>query len=553
MKVHAQRGPAPAQNHRNSPTSPGKTLFLKRKGSKKGRSENEEGQEMAHLDFGQQFDVQQRGGEATGASLPLGVLRKMEQAYKTDFSKVKVVPESQLAQGMGAWAFAKGRQIHFAPGRYAPHTLPGQELIGHELGHVVQQGADRNGSFTPQNKWHLHQNPRMEAEADKAGKWAAKGNTPKSFAAPVTAGAVAKGAVQAYFPQGNFKIADDMSMAVENAGKDFFARKDQVDSSNAKLQAVQSQISLIANAEEKEFVKGKTDNPEAKTTLVRVTAENKENSTLGAAMTTWADCGKTCQLVTGGKNKEAQTSGAAGTQSTYDGSPVKMRRDLMRNWLDHKIGLQETDPKEKKKMQKAITKFEKATKPYDQAKAKLVTAETALKNAVNEKQKTKAAGIVTTINASIQALDYARTDALWSYYLDEMSSVEKDAFDAQMGINRYAKADVGQGYLIVSSDFDTPIKPDYSSMNQIIVINPQPSVPDPNRAKFNFHFAGIVMLSADKMDQVSLENLTVGDKDIKNTDWKFKMYGPLSQNQGFHSASKGIHGKNPTTFNVKGV
>jgi Domain of unknown function (DUF4157) len=43
------------------------------------------------------------------------------------------------AQGVGALAYTIGRDVVFAPGRYAPDTSTGTRLLAHELTHVVQQ------------------------------------------------------------------------------------------------------------------------------------------------------------------------------------------------------------------------------------------------------------------------------------------------------------------------------------------------------------------------------------------------------------------------------
>jgi hypothetical protein len=44
-----------------------------------------------------------------------------------------------VAATLGARAFAVGRHIAFAPGEYQPHTRGGQQLLAHEVGHVLQQ------------------------------------------------------------------------------------------------------------------------------------------------------------------------------------------------------------------------------------------------------------------------------------------------------------------------------------------------------------------------------------------------------------------------------
>jgi hypothetical protein len=59
-----------------------------------------------------------------------------------DFSAVDVrlAPE---ADSMGALAYARGTEIHFAPGAFDPNNAQGMAQIGHELAHVVQQRAGR--------------------------------------------------------------------------------------------------------------------------------------------------------------------------------------------------------------------------------------------------------------------------------------------------------------------------------------------------------------------------------------------------------------------------
>jgi hypothetical protein len=61
-----------------------------------------------------------------------------------DFSGVRVhiSPEADaLSHQLGAKAFTTGQDIFFREGAYSPHSSSGQELIGHELTHVVQQGT----------------------------------------------------------------------------------------------------------------------------------------------------------------------------------------------------------------------------------------------------------------------------------------------------------------------------------------------------------------------------------------------------------------------------
>jgi GNAT superfamily N-acetyltransferase len=114
-----------------------------------------------------------RLGLASGGGKPLPevVRGKMEVALGSDFSNVRVHVGPQ-ADRIGAIAFTIGSDIYFAPGRYQPDTLQGQQLLGHELAHVVQQrqGRVRNPLSTG---LAVVQDHALEAEADRLGRHAA--------------------------------------------------------------------------------------------------------------------------------------------------------------------------------------------------------------------------------------------------------------------------------------------------------------------------------------------------------------------------------------------
>jgi hypothetical protein len=83
-----------------------------------------------------------RGG---GQSLDAGLQRSMGQAMGADFSGVKVHTDAQsdqLNQTIQAKAFTKGQDVFFRSGAYEPGSRGGQELIAHELTHVVQQNGE---------------------------------------------------------------------------------------------------------------------------------------------------------------------------------------------------------------------------------------------------------------------------------------------------------------------------------------------------------------------------------------------------------------------------
>ena len=80
-----------------------------------------------------------RGG---GQPLPAPLRVRMERAFAVDFSGVRVHtgPEADnLNRSLQARAFTTGQDLFFKRGEYNPDSPVGQELIAHELTHVVQQ------------------------------------------------------------------------------------------------------------------------------------------------------------------------------------------------------------------------------------------------------------------------------------------------------------------------------------------------------------------------------------------------------------------------------
>jgi len=110
-----------------------------------------------------------RGG--LGRPLPDLVQKKMESFFGANFADVRVHVGAE-APAIGALAFTLGSNIYFAPGQYDPMSPRGQQLIGHELAHVVQQrqGRVRNpfGSGIA-----IVQDPILERQADQQGQRAA--------------------------------------------------------------------------------------------------------------------------------------------------------------------------------------------------------------------------------------------------------------------------------------------------------------------------------------------------------------------------------------------
>jgi hypothetical protein len=237
-------------------------------------------------------DLRQKSG---GWPLPRDVQAKMEAALGANFSNVRihVGPE---ASAIGAIAFTWGSDIHFAPGQYNPHTPHGQSLLGHELAHVVQQGAGRVANPFGSGV-AVVQDQALEAEADRLGRMAAMSRMPDLAAAanpsaramtgapaisrkanpvagyalraPQPPGAMPAGSqtVQRYNVVGaakyglaynNLRVSDDGKMAVRDTGdatpkgstgyQDLYLASDVFNSARATLNLAGSGVTLTQSA-----------------------------------------------------------------------------------------------------------------------------------------------------------------------------------------------------------------------------------------------------------------------------------------------------------------
>jgi ribosomal protein S18 acetylase RimI-like enzyme len=114
------------------------------------------------------FTLKPRG---SGQPLPESIQKKMEAFFNTPFADVRVHVGHE-ATSIGALAFTHGTDLYFAPGQYNPQSVQGQQLLGHELTHVMQQRAGRvRNPFGA--GLAVVQDRSMEAEAERMGVRAA--------------------------------------------------------------------------------------------------------------------------------------------------------------------------------------------------------------------------------------------------------------------------------------------------------------------------------------------------------------------------------------------
>ncbi|OUL31936.1 hypothetical protein BV378_01330 [Nostoc sp. RF31YmG] len=121
----------------------------------------------------QPFESLKTSSNQGGKPMPDGIQQKMESAFGTSFSEVRV-HEGAEAAALGAEAYTYRSHIHFAPGKFDPSSQSGQALLAHELTHVMQQRAAEK-SVQQNEDFLINLDSNLEAEADQTGDKAAQG------------------------------------------------------------------------------------------------------------------------------------------------------------------------------------------------------------------------------------------------------------------------------------------------------------------------------------------------------------------------------------------
>ena len=90
--------------------------------------------------------AQEKIAQSGGQALPSELASRMTAALGVDVSHTTIHTDAaaaEAAENLNAHAFAMGSDIYFAQGMYQPGTPAGDELIAHELTHVVQDMQGR--------------------------------------------------------------------------------------------------------------------------------------------------------------------------------------------------------------------------------------------------------------------------------------------------------------------------------------------------------------------------------------------------------------------------
>ncbi len=87
------------------------------------------------------------GAKGSGQNIPETTRNFLEPRFGQDFSDVRIhtgTESDNLNNNLQAKAFTTGSDIFFRDGDYNPNSSDGQELLAHELTHVVQQGGSKD-------------------------------------------------------------------------------------------------------------------------------------------------------------------------------------------------------------------------------------------------------------------------------------------------------------------------------------------------------------------------------------------------------------------------
>lgn len=104
---------------------------------------------------------QVRGGSVTGGGMPRDLAEGIQRLSGVSMSGVQVHRNSGAPAQAGAAAFARGQEIHLAPGQ--------ERHLPHEAWHVVQQAQGRVQPRIEANGFAINNDAALEREADTMG------------------------------------------------------------------------------------------------------------------------------------------------------------------------------------------------------------------------------------------------------------------------------------------------------------------------------------------------------------------------------------------------
>lgn len=239
-------------------------------------------------------EIEHRVQNARGHGQPLAEHARapLERAFGADFRGVRIHTDGEadaLNQSLSARAFTTGADIFFRQGEYNPNSRAGQELLAHELTHVVQQGA------SPQTAVQ-----RQEESADDAP-------TPEQKAAAQAKAAQAKARASSSKAQGESDTA--VSQAEATGEKAAGEAPRQV----AAQSLAAGQISDAAQQEMATQQQAQAEAAQAEATQQQAQAQQTQQQVLTEAQAAKTETAATAVPAAAAPPTAAAAKGAAGT------------------------------------------------------------------------------------------------------------------------------------------------------------------------------------------------------------------------------------------------
>lgn len=483
--------------------------------------------------------------------LPQALRHGLTARFGMDFGHVRVHRDSARPAGLQALAYTQGADVFLAPGQ--------GHLLGHELGHVVQQAQGRVRPTQQTRHLVLNDDVGLELEADHiacniAGNMAGNlvnnpaqppSRAPDDLAlqsaaaqsAPISSPSTAapEGVVQRYSDVGGgTRYSDDHQFMVLNK-QSLWVRADSLAQANLALKAKGAYIKLeptglvidSAFGGQLHEVKpawnsgrrlGRMDRER-----IRLAQANIDPS---SGFVAHADCFMTAQTVMGvndspvgvlntthpvvgqggdrGVVKEVSTTemtdryGGTGLASTLGGgSPSRGHYAFLLHVLPKFFEWLHSAPVQTTALKGAADTFCTGFERYAGKRTK--------------------DGLEGSLRAYAELSGNPANQAL------------KDGFSRIFAVNEYLSPEIGEGLAVLND-------PSERKRSQELIANNDPNA---DVELWNYHFAGVVL--KDGSDYVTLENYSVGDTEVDNGAWLFQLYG-VGQ-QSFHaemSAKPGI-------------
>jgi hypothetical protein len=354
------------------------------------------------------LDTAINSARGSGQQIADNIRQPMEQAFGADFSGVKVHTDAQsdqLNRSIQARAFTTGQDLFFRKGEYNPGSRGGQELLAHELTHVVQQ----TGTIQP--------------------------------------------CIQRYHTKHkNFRTSDDgqIGVAQENSvgGQTAYATPALIKDASDKLKAATSVIELKPGSLSRKLkdLDGKKHN------VVDVVPINTKNNTEHLDMELWADCGRSAKTVSGMDKGTGQGNANPGAKYNKDG---KTKIVTGTDWMNIQKVKMFMDLFNKKSSWWEVWKPTYENKlDIASINKKLIEYETTKKNWAVEKDTKERDNLAQRMAQLAREMDVlARSE------YEKLSPDAKNDFDKKAGINMYADPNIGEAFHISTGGNEHPDKP----------------------------------------------------------------------------------------------